>query len=92
MWPLAGDQLFVDLDLSAGNVPAGTRLRAGTALLEVTDAPHTGCDKFAQRFGVDATKFVNSAKGRGLNLRGVNARVIQPGIARRGDVIAKESQ
>ena len=92
LWPLAGDQLFVDLDLSAENVPAGTRLRVGTALFEVTDAPHTGCGKFAQRFGVDATKFVNSVTGRALNLRGVNARVIQPGVARRGDVIAKESR
>ena len=91
MWPLAGDQLFVDLDLSAENVPAGTRLRVGTALLEVTEAPHTGCDKFVQRFGVDATRFVNSATGRALNLRGVNARVIAAGVARRGDLIAKES-
>ena len=87
-WPLAGDQLFVDFDLSADNLPAGTRLRVGSALLEVTDRPHTGCDKFVQRFGIDATKFVNSATGRALNLRGINARVIEPGLARRGDVIA----
>jgi hypothetical protein len=88
-WPLAGDQLFVDLDLSADNLPPGTRLAAGTAVLEVSAEPHTGCDKFVARFGLDAVKFVNSAKGRRLNLRGINARVIQSGVVRTGDVIAK---
>src|SRR5688500_18066388 len=72
-WPLAGDQLYVDLDLSAANVPPGTRLAVGEALLEVTAQAHTGCGKFADRFGVDAMKFVNSATGRRLNLRGINA-------------------
>lgn len=84
-WALAGDQLYVDLDLSAANLPPGTRLAIGTALIEVTKEPHTGCGKFVERFGVDAMKFVNSPLGRELNLRGVNARVVQPGIIRAGD-------
>ncbi len=86
-WPLAGDQLFVDLDLSADTLPPGTRLSAGTAVLEVSAEPHTGCDKFVARFGLDAVKFVNSATGRRLNLRGINARVIQSGVVRTGDAI-----
>jgi hypothetical protein len=86
---LAGDQLFVDLDLSYGNLPPGTRLRAGSALIEVTAEPHRGCGKFAARFGVDALKFVNSAVGRELNLRGINARVVAGGGVRRGDPISK---
>ena len=88
-WALAGDQLFVDLDLSAANLPPGTRLTIGTAVLEVTAQPHTGCGKFAERFGVDAMKFVNSATGRRLNLRGINARVITGGAIRAGDVVRK---
>ena len=88
-WPLAGDQLYVDLDLSGENLTAWTRLAIGTAVIEVTDQPHTGCDKFASRFGVDAMKFVNSELGRELNLRGINARVVTPGIIRRGDVVRK---
>ena len=88
-WPLAGDQLFVDLDLSAANLPPGTQLALGTAVIEVTDQPHTGCGKFVARFGLDAMKFVNSALGRQLQLRGVNARVIQPGTIRVGDAVKK---
>ena len=88
-WALAGDQLFVDLDLSADNVPPGTRLAAGTAVIELTEEPHTGCGKFVERFGVDAMKFVNSAQGRRLQLRGVNARVVQPGRIRVGDLVRK---
>jgi hypothetical protein len=84
-WPLAGDQLFVDLDLSAANLPAGTRLAIGDAVLEVTAQPHTGCGKFVERFGLDAMKFVNSPVGRSLHLRGINARVVQPGVVRTGD-------
>jgi MOSC domain-containing protein YiiM len=79
---LAGDQLYVDLDVSYENLPAGTRLSIGSAVIEVTAEPHTGCGKFARRFGVDALKFVNSKDGRALNLRGVNAKVIVGGIVR----------
>ena len=86
-WPLAGDQLFVDLDLSGANLPAGTRLSIGSAVIEVTAEPHTGCAKFVSRFGVDAMKFVNSSIGRELNLRGINARVVQPGTIHVGDLV-----
>jgi len=88
-WPLAGDQLFIDIDLSEDNVPAGTRLAIGSAVIEVSEEPHTGCKKFVARFGVDAVKFVNSAVGRQLHLRGVNARVVQPGVIRVGDAARK---
>jgi len=90
-WPLAGDQLYVDLDLSYENLPPGTRLSVGEAVIEVTGEPHLGCGKFAARFGVDALKLVNSAVGRELNLRGVNARVISGGTVRAGDAIAKNT-
>jgi hypothetical protein len=88
-WALAGDQLYVDLDLSEENLPAWTRLALGTAIIEVTDQPHTGCAKFVERFGVDAMKFVNSSVGRSLRLRGLNARVVQPGTVRVGDAARK---
>jgi hypothetical protein len=88
-WPLAGDQLYVDLDLSPENLPAGTRLAVGTAVLEVTDVPHTGCAKFTERFGSDAIRFVNSPEGRALRLRGMYAKVVEPGTIRAGDPISK---
>ncbi len=88
-WELAGDQLYVDLDLSPANIPPGTRLQVGTALVEVSDAPHTGCGKFIRRFGIDAAKLANSQIGRELNLRGINAMVITGGVVRPGDAIAK---
>ena len=88
-WHLAGDQLFVDFDLSEANVPAGTKLAIGSAVIEVTAEPHTGCSKFVERFGLDAMKFVNSDARKDLHLRGVNARVVQPGALRVGDTISK---
>src|SRR5215213_10090139 len=78
-WQLAGDQLFVDIDLSAVNLPPGTRLTLGGAIVEVTNQPHIGCGKFIERFGSDAMKFVNSPIGRELQLRGINAHVVQAG-------------
>jgi MOSC domain-containing protein YiiM len=90
-WPLAGDQLYVDLDISGENLPPGTRLAVGTAVLEVTDKPHTGCKKFAARFGSEAWRFVNSPVGRELNLRGINTKVITAGTVRAGDAIRKTS-
>lgn len=88
-WPLAGDQLYVDLDLSTVNLPPGTRLAVGGAVIEVTAQPHTGCAKFTQRFGSDAMKFVNSPVGRSLNLRGINAKIVQSGPIRTGDTVRK---
>ncbi len=88
-WHLAGDQLIVDMDLSQENVPAGTRIAMGSAIIEVTPVPHTGCKKFIERFGVDAMKWVNSPIGKQLNLRGVNARVIKSGSVRTGERATK---
>ena len=88
-WAGAGDQLFVDLDLSKENCPPGTLLAVGTAVLRVTAHPHLGCAKFTKRFGSAVTRWVNSDVGRALNLRGVNAQVVVPGEARPGDAIAK---
>ena len=88
-WSLAGDQLYLNMDLSTENLPAGTRLALGTAMLEVTPPPHTGCKKFVSRFGLDAMKFVNSELGRALRLRGLNAKVIQSGTIRVDDVARK---
>jgi hypothetical protein len=88
-WQLAGDQLYLDMDLSAENLPPGTQLAIGSAVIEVTAPPHTGCKKFVSRFGLDAMKFVNSSVGRELHLRGINARVVQPGVIRVGQVARK---
>jgi hypothetical protein len=88
-WPLAGDQLYVDLDLSADNLPPGTQLALGSAVIEVTDQPHTGCRKFAARFGMDAMNWVNLPVGKQLHLRGINAKVVQPGVIRVGDGVKK---
>jgi MOSC domain-containing protein YiiM len=88
-WPLAGDNLVVDLDLSGDNLPAGTRLSAGSALLEITPVPHNGCKKFAERFGIDATRFVNSRDGKQVHLRGIYARIVEPGVITVGDTIEK---
>ena len=88
-WPLAGDQLFVDLDLSKVNVPPGTRISVGAAILEVTNQPHSGCEKFAARFGIDALKLISSPIGRELQLRGINLKVVHGGEIRPGDAVKK---
>jgi len=88
-WELAGDQLFVDLDLSAANLPPGTRLSLGSAVIEITAQPHTGCHKFLSRFGEDAVKFVNSKAGSDMRLRGLNAKVVRAGTIRVGDTVSK---
>jgi MOSC domain-containing protein YiiM len=88
-WALAGDQLYVDFDLRHENLPPGTRLQVGSATLEVSEMPHTGCAKFTSRFGSDATRFINAKPNRELRLRGMNARVITPGTVRPGDTIQK---
>ena len=88
-WSLAGDQLYVDFDLSEENLPVGSRLAIGSAVVEISAKPHTGCVKFSNRFGVDAHKFVNSKAGSPLRLRGVNTRVVRGGEIRIGDVVRK---
>ncbi len=88
-WALAGDQLYVDLDLAAANLPPGTRLALGSAVIEVTALPHTGCEKFVARFGLAAMQFVNSPLGRAHHLRGINAKVVRPGAIRVGDAVKK---
>jgi hypothetical protein len=86
-WPPAGDQLYVELSLAADDLPPGSRLEIGSALIEITAVPHTGCGKFVRRFGLDAMKFVNSPVGRELNLRGVNAKVVRGGVVAQGDAL-----
>jgi len=88
-WALAGDQLYLDLDLSKDNLPPGTRLEVGSAVIEVTAEPHTGCKKFAARFGLETLEVFNSPEGRALNLRGINTRVVRAGVVRVGDGVRK---
>ena len=88
-WPLAGDNLFVDLDVTPENLPPGTRLAVGTAVLEITAVPHNGCKKFAERFGRDSVRFVNSPEGKARRLRGIYARVAQDGVVSVGDRLGK---
>lgn len=88
-WALAGDQLYVDLDLAEAVLPAGSQLEVGEAVLEITAKPHTGCAKFSRRFGSDAIRLVNSREGRALRLRGANARVVEPGRVRHGDTVRR---
>ena len=89
LWALAGDQLYADFDISIENLPAGTRLALGAAMLEISAKPHTGCPKFTQRFGLDAMRWVNSPEGKALRLRGVNCKVIEGGPIALGDTITK---
>ncbi len=91
-WHIAGDQLFVDLDIGIENLPPGTRLAIGSAVLEVSVKPHTGCAKFSARFGTDALRLVSSAVGQELRLRGVNTKVVQSGAIRVGDAVRKLGQ
>jgi len=88
-WSLAGDQLYLDMDLSKENLPAGSRFTIGSAVLEVSPLPHTGCHKFVSRFGLDAMKFVNSTVGKELCLRGINAKVVQGGFVKVGQIAKK---
>ncbi|MGZ8436939.1 MAG: MOSC domain-containing protein [Candidatus Limnocylindrales bacterium] len=88
-WPMAGDQLYVDLDLCAAHLPAGSRLAIGTAVIEVSEAPHTGCAKFSARFGSEALRWINSPIGSAHRLRGLNARVVESGTIHRGDVVRR---
>lgn len=88
-WALAGDQLYVDFDLSILNLPPGSRVQIGSAVIEFSESPHTGCAKFSARFGNDALRFVNSPLGRELRLRGANCRIVEPGTIRPGDAIWK---
>ena len=88
-WPQAGDQLFVDLDLSEENLPIGSRLAIGTAVIEISETPHTGCAKFSARFGSDALRWINSPTGRAHRMRGLNARIVEPGTVRVGDTVRK---
>ena len=88
-WALAGDQFYVDLELSDENLPAGTQLSLGTAILQITDTPHNGCGLFQERYGRDAVLFVNSAEGKRLHLRGIYAKVIQDGLVTVGDTVTK---
>jgi MOSC domain-containing protein YiiM len=88
-WAQAGDQFYVDLDLSLANLPPGSRIQIGSAVIELSETPHTGCAKFSARFGNDALRFVNSPVGRELRLRGANCKVVIPGVVRPGDAIRK---
>ena len=89
-WPLAGDQLYVDLDLREATLPARTQLAVGSAVIEVSETPHTGCARFSARFGSEALRWINSPIGRAHRLRGLNARIVQPGTVHVGDVIRRQ--
>ena len=88
-WQLAGDQLYIDMDLSRNNLVPGSQIKIGSAVVEVSKKPHTGCEKFSNRFGLDALKFVSTPLGRQLSLTGINTRIVQSGIIQTGDVVKK---
>lgn len=84
---LFGDNLFMELDLSVEALPPGSRVRVGTAVLELAAKPHTGCSKFLARFGPGALKLVSDPGLRHLNLRGIYLRVVDPGEIAEGDTV-----
>jgi hypothetical protein len=88
-WQWAGDQLFVDMDLGIENLPPHSRIQVGSAILEISAKPHTGCKKFSGRFGIEALEFISTPLGKALRMRGVNAKVIQAGKIQVGDVVKK---
>lgn len=88
-WQWAGDQLFVDMDISIDNLPPHSRLQVGSAILEISAKPHTGCKKFSGRFGIEALEFISTPLGKALRMRGVNAKVIQAGEIKVGDAVKK---
>ena len=90
-WTQAGDQLYVDFDLGVDNLPAGSRLAIGSAVIEISETPHTGCAKFGARFGSEALRWVNGPVGRANRLRGLNARIVEAGNVQVGDTIRKVS-
>jgi hypothetical protein len=87
---LCGDQLYVDLDLSVENLPAGSRVKVGDAVVEISSTPHLGCGIFLHHFGREATRFVNSREGRRLRLRGAKGRVVTGGAVSTGDKVTVE--
>lgn len=88
-WSLAGDQIYLDMDLSSENLPAGSRLQVGEAILEISSKPHTGCAKFSARYGPDALRFVNTGRGKEGRFRGANAFVVESGTINVGDRVRK---
>lgn len=88
-WPLAGDQIYVDMDISHENLPAGSRIKVGDAVVEISNVPHTGCAKFSGRFGREALRFVNVGDGKANRFRGVNAFIVEDGSIAVGDKVAK---
>ena len=88
-WQLSGDQLVIDLDVSVDSLPPGARLSIGSAVIEVSEKEHTGCAKFAARYGRDALRFISTPEGRDLRLRGVNTRVVRSGKIRAGDLVSR---
>ncbi len=88
-WAPAGDNLFIDMDLTPENLPPGTRIAMGTAILEITDTAHKGCAKFIERYGRDACVFVNVGDGDRYKLRGIYGRVVQDGVLSVGDLATK---
>ncbi len=88
-WPMAGDNLFIDMDLSPGNIAPGQKLAVGETIIEITDIPHTGCQKFIDRYGRHACVFVNTGEGKKLKLRGIYAQVVKDGTVNVGDRVTK---